>query len=168
MLAHTVSFYLRFSVFAGKVWLNASLKRETFKEKFPKLVSYLGYTWSFARFYLLLPMAIVYRFKSFLKANCTLAFFWGLWIVNRRYLICGFGMSSKHLSFIFTWFSVVKIFRPKLPESCRIARTFCGNASRPNIAETVFPQNFHMRKLGEITVSYAMQIKVQIRFLSCE
>ena len=69
MLAHKVSFYLRFSVFAGKVWLTASLKRETFKEKFPKLVSYLGYIWLFARFYLLLPMAMSIQIRVFFKSE---------------------------------------------------------------------------------------------------
>lgn len=89
MLAHTVSFYLRFSVFAGKVWLNASLKRETFKEKFPKLVSYLGYIWSFARFYLLLPMAMSIQIQVFFKSELYSCIFLRImncesWLLNLR------------------------------------------------------------------------------------
>lgn len=116
MLAHKVSFYLRFSVFAGKVWLTASLKRETFKEKFPKLVSYLGYIWLFARFYLLLPMAMSIQIQVFFKSELYSCIFLRImncesWLLNLRIRDV-----FQNLSFIFTLFSVVKIFRPKLPE----------------------------------------------------
>lgn len=89
MLAHKVSFYLRFSVFAGKVWLTASLKRETFKEKFPKLVSYLGYIWLFARFYLLLPMAMSIQIQVFFKSELYSCIFLRImncesWLLNLR------------------------------------------------------------------------------------
>ena len=79
MLAHKVSFYLCFFFFAEKVWLTVSLKRKTCKEKFSKLVSYLGYIWSFVERNRILPFAphsFEYTdYQAFLTENYAFVFF---------------------------------------------------------------------------------------------